>query len=302
MSKSYLRKARFLYSVCIAVLSVSTAMGKIVVYETDFDALVPGQTQYQPGDPNHDGWFLLGADTDGYGQIQSDIARGLYALEQFAAIEAGTGHQTINKRELVRPDLSVHPRVTLQADFFAHTSDPNARNTYTASLKVLGGPHPGYEILAFHLYSGNGNIKGDDGVSLSVYAFDGKDNHFVIPLSVGQHLQWDRWHSVELVIDQQQDGYVSITVDGQSQDISGYALHRSYYQGQWRRGQWIDCFHAEIVPTDNFGAQTDDVSYFDNISLTVGCPDEFLSDLNYDCLVNMFDLAMLASEWLAGQL
>ena len=173
-------------------------------------------------------------------------------------------------------------------------------NSYAGSLLVVGGPHPGYLILGFGLNSGNGAVKKEAGVSVSVTAFNGVDNHFAIPLTVGQGLAWDEWHEVELVVHQGEDRYVSLRVDGAEQDLSGYQPPRSYYEGAWLRGQWIDAVHAEIVPVDNFGAETDDEVWWDDVSVTVDCGLALQSDLNGDCRVNVLDLAVMAGEWLMG--
>lgn len=269
-----------------------------VFYATDFDSLRPGFTEYQPGDPNHDGWFLVGAGPLGYGEIQDTIANSGRALHEHAAVEAGSGAQTIDNRAIMPPDLSQYPLITLEADFYASTSNPDARNSFAAALEVSGGPHPGYYILGFGLSSGNGAIKREAGVNVELTGFNGVDNNGPVPLTTGKGLAWDSWHHLKLVINQREDRYVSLTVDGQTEMPEGFGLPRSVYEGQWNRGQLIEAIQAVIVPVDNFDEESDDDVYWDNIMLYGEC--DLRADLTGDCKVTLEDLSILAAEWLMG--
>ena len=269
-----------------------------VFYATDFDELAPGYTQPHPGDLGQDGWFLAGAADFGYGRIQDVIANQGQALQGHADINAGSWGQTINKRDLDPPDLSLSPVVTLEVDFYAVTSNQNARNSYIAAMEAVGGPHPGFYIMGFGLNSGNGQLKSEAGVSVSLSFFNGVDNNESVPLTTGQGLSWETWHHIKLVIDQRADRYVSLTVNGDTQLLEDYVLPRSPDEGVWKRGQLIEAIQTVIVPVDDFGEASDDDIYWDNLALYGQCP--LRADLSGDCRVDLEDLALFAAEWLMG--
>lgn len=135
-------------------------------------------------------------------------------------------------------------------------------------MSVGGGPHPGFEIIGVGLGGGNGTPKSDTGVSVTLGYFNGVDNNEVIPLTVGQRLTWDAWHSVTVALDQVNDSYLFVTVDGNTQNLSGYTPGRSYDGSQWLRGQLIEGITAQIVPDDLGGVRTDDNVYWDNLKVT----------------------------------
>jgi hypothetical protein len=240
----------------------------LFVYSTGFDTLLVGETTAYPGGAGQDGWYSAAAVAPAYGEIQETIANTGRALHQYVDDANLSGAQKIDRREIsTPPDLSQNPIVTLEVDFYCHTSDLSQNNPYAASIKVEGGPHPGYVILGFGLNSGNGPVKSDAGVNVSVSYFNGADNNDVIPLTVGQGLAWDGWHSLTLVINQAEDTYVSLMVDGQGQDLTGYALPRSNDEGTWRRGELIEAVTAEIVSQDFGETSTSDDVYWDNLEL-----------------------------------
>jgi hypothetical protein len=201
--------------------------GETVVYTTDFDSLTIGLTQNYPGDPGQDGWFFVGAGTNGYGEIQNSIANAGNALHEFA--------------------------------------------------------------------SGNGMLKSERGIDVNISAFNGVDNNSAVPLTIGQGLAWDTWHTLTLVMHQTEDHYISLTVDGEMEDLTAYPLPRSEYEGVWNRGQLMETINAQIVSS---GELTDDDVYWDNLSLSINC--DLKADLTGDCKVDLEDLAVFASEWLAG--
>jgi len=285
----------FFLVICFLVFPAIVAAVETMVYQTNFDVLAIGPTLPDPGDPNQDGWFLVVAGGSGYGEIQNTIAHTGNALHEYASMDAGPGSQTIDQRKVNPPDLSIIPVVTLQVDFYAHSSDLNTSNGYAAGLTVNGGPHPGFEIIGLSLASGNGMLKSERGVDVTVSAFNGIDNNYAVPLTVGQGLDWDTWHSLALAIHQTDDHYVSLTVDGETQDLSGYALPRSPDQGVWKRGQQMEAFVAQVISS---GELTDDEVFWDNLSLSGKC--DLKADLTGDCKVDLEDLAVLASEWLCG--
>ena len=254
----------------LAPTSGSLAPAKVVVYKSRFNALSAGLTQPFPGAPRQDGWFSELALPPAYGEIQKDIARGRQALHEFTSTSVPDFTQTIDKRFITPPDLSSYPVITLQVDFYAHTSDLSASNIYGAWIGVTGGPHPGFEMLAFSVNSGNGVPKGEAGVNIGLSRFNGVDNNEPIPLSVGQNLAWDTWHRVIVVANQVSDRYVSITVDGQSEGLKTYLLPRSdVAPGVWERGQLLEEIQAVIAPNADFGGASDDDIYWDNLIITV---------------------------------
>lgn len=251
----------------------SATRAKVIVYKSNFNSLAAGLTQPFPGAPRQDGWFSELALPPAYGEIQKDIALGRHALHEFTSPSVPDLTQTIDKRFITPPDLSRYPLITLQVDFYAHTSDLTASNTYDAVIIVSGGPHPGFEMMQFNVNSGNGTPKGIAGVNISLSRFNGVNNNERIPLSVGQNLAWDTWHRVTLVADQAGDHYISLKVDGKSEDLSAYTLPRSEVApGVWERGQLMNAIEAVIAPNINFGGASDDDIYWDNLNITVERP------------------------------
>lgn len=118
------------------------------------------------------------------------------------------------------------------------------------------------------LGAGNGTAKNITGLNVGLAAFNGSDNNFGVPLTVGQDLSFDAWHSVSLVIDQGLDHYVSLTVDGQSEDLSAFTLPDGFTQGQPVRGNLLQQLRAEIIAGDGGGDRTNDDIYWDNVSMT----------------------------------
>ena len=233
-------------------------------------------------------------------QIQDTYANTGRALHQYVDETNPSGQQKIDKRQITPPDLAENPIVTLSVDFYCHTSDLSKNNPYLALLSVVGGPHPGFTILGFGLNSGNGPVKNEAGVNVSVSYFNGVDNHEPIPLTVGQGLSWDGWHRIILVINQAEDTYVSATVDEQTQDLTGYTLPQSYYEGEWLRGQLMEAITAQIIPHDFVDASTSDDVYWDNLTLTVGeksHPTTCEGDFDNDGDVDGSDLAVFAADF-----
>jgi len=251
--------------------ATASASPRLIVYRSNFNSLSAGLTQSFPGAPCQDGWFSELAISPAYGEIQKDVALGRYALHEFTSPSAPNFTQTIDKRLITPPDLSRYPLMTLQVDFYAHTTDLNASDIYGAVIVVNGGPFPGFEILQFSLNSGNGTPKADAGVNVGVSWFnEAANNGEPIPLTVGQNLAWDTWHSLTLVADQASDHYVSLKVDGQSEDLSAYTLPRSEVApGVWERGQLMEEIQAVIAPNSDFGGASDDDIYWDNLLITV---------------------------------
>lgn len=240
-----------------------------IIYATNFDNFVPGLTQPYPGTGGQDGWYQELAQAPGFGEIQNQASVSGKALHEFTSSTVPGLFQTIDKRLITPPNLRRYPRITLQVDFYARTSDLDAQNIYDAFLTVNGGPHPGYEIVGFGLTSGNGVPKAEAQLNIVLNSFNGQDNNMPVLPFVGQNLAWEQWHRVILVIDQSRDRYVSITVNGHKEDLSSYTLPRSELDGVWSRGQLMEEIIANIAPHVEYAGMSEDDIYWDNLRILV---------------------------------
>ncbi len=244
---------------------------KPIVYQTNFDQFVLGQLQPFPGHLRQGGWFhVLGGD-DSYGEIQDQIALGGNSLHQHTGATVPANYQTIDQINLTPRSLNGTGTITLSADFFPVTSNLEATNGFNARLLVAGGPHPGYEIISFVLGGGHSATRNETGVFVGLPTYSIEQNNIVpVPLTVGTHLAWNSWHNVKVVIDQTNDTYRSITVDGFKQDLDGFKPYRNTLDGvNWVRGQLIEKLEASIVPLGEGVNRTDDDIYWDNIQVRV---------------------------------
>jgi hypothetical protein len=285
-----------LFAVGLAVALALPAAAD-VVYETNFDDLTLGQTENPPL-PGHDGWYMERAQGEAFGEIQDFEAKPLpgQALRQFAPASNGPGNQTIDRRA-VDPAIEINDVITISFDYFCNSSDYAAANIYEAVFSVWDTTHPGYLIAKLKFEGGNGVPKSDTGVSLTLYAWNGIDNNEYIFLDVGQNLAWDEWHSIELVIDYPNDQYVSVTVDGETEDLSMYQPERSW--PEFQLGTHISRLEAQVIPWpwDDPDISDDNVIW-DNLSITLGsvqpdCP----GDLNGDGLRDQSDLGILLASY-----
>lgn len=269
--------------------------GQDVIYETNFDSLAVGLLPAPPGAANQDFWYYVVRGTDGVSEIQSVIANSGHALHEYASQAADIYVQTFDARS-INPAVDVFGMtlVMLTVDFYAHSSDLTTTDFYNAFIKVTGGPHPGYEIIAMGISSGNGALKNERKLDLDFAAFNGVDNNYIFSTAAGRTLEWDTWHTVTIVIDQNSEHYVSITVNGVTEDVSTHPLPRSNDSGVWKRGRLIDAISAGLIAN----GQSDDNIYWDNVLLSKEC--SLKADLTGDCIVNLEDLAIMASEWLLG--
>lgn len=250
--------------------TISAGASRVVLdYRETFDTLMLGRTQLFPGLPNQGGWYRELAEGDAFGEIQNAISRSRNALHEHTAITVPPNLQTIDKNFLGVYPLGDKAIITLQADFYAHTSNQNAVNNYKGALTVTGGPHPGFELIGFNLVAGNGTPKSLTGVNVYLSAFNGAENNEPIPLIVGQNLAWDTWHRVKIMIDHDDDTYMSITVDDQTQVLTGFRPPRNTDGLQWLRGQQIEFLNAVLIPDDVGGNRTDDDVYWDNLRVRV---------------------------------
>ncbi len=260
----------------VSVLLLVSSLGWInspiqhqMVYQTNFDDLSVGLTQPFPGATGQDSWYRLLAVGDAFGEIQGAIAHRGQALHEHTAITVPPHLQTLDQRNLIPADLDTYSIITLSVDFYAHTSDLNTLNPYTAVFEAWGGPHPGYKIIQFGLGAGSGVPKNVTGLNTLLSAFNGVNNNVPIPLTVGQNVAWDTWHHIVISLDHKNDTYRYITVDGQTQDLTGFLPPRSYDGVEWKRGQLIEHLVTGVVPIETDGDRTDDDVYWDNIRLEV---------------------------------
>jgi len=260
----------------LAATEAPSSPSAVTVYSNNFDTMTLGATLAYPGAAGHGGWYQGSAPAPAYGEFQSTTAYAGKALREFIVAANTDASQTIDRRDLTAPNLATHPLITLSARFQAKSSDITALNEYNASLVAGGGPHPGYEIIAFGVYGGNGVAKQDSGANVGIAMFNGSNNNELVPLTVGQGLGWNAWHQITLKANQRNDRWVSITVDGQTQVLTPYTLPRSEDGGVWQRGSLIEQLSALIVAIDSFGDQTSDDIFWDTVSLTVDLPPEVL--------------------------
>jgi hypothetical protein len=249
---------------CLTVGTVPDADAAFL-YQENFDALAVGHTQPFPGDSGQGGWYAVLAVGDAFGEVQDALGNPGRALHQFAPATNPASLQTIDDRPFA--PVAVAGLVTLSFDFYARTSDPTAVNNFIASLTAIGGPHPGFQIIGVGIGAGNGTPKNVTGVNVNLAAFNGTDNNVPVPLTVGQSLAFEQWHSVSVTLDHDLDRYVSITVNGATQDLSVFQPPRSFDGGMALRGALIETLSAGIIPDDVGGVQTDDDIYWDNILL-----------------------------------
>jgi hypothetical protein len=253
----------------VAGLLLAPALARAdLVYGENFDALSPGVTQSFPGDAGQGGWFSALAVSPAFGEIQGAIAQGGQALHEFTSASNAPAVQTIDRHDFAAFDVSGSPLITLSFDFYAHSSNLDAVNLFSAVLEATGGPHPGFQIIGVGLGAGNNTPKIVTGLNVGLAAFNGIDNNGPIPLAVGQGLAFDAWHHLSVSLNQAQDRWISITVDGQTQDLSAYLPPRSFLDGGVsQRGQLIETLAASLIPDDLGGVRSDDDIYWDNVSL-----------------------------------
>jgi hypothetical protein len=263
-------------STALCVLAIlccwsSSALGDIL-YQTNFDSLALGHTQPFPGAPGQDGWYSQLAVGAAFGEIQGAIANPGRALHEFGPASNPASLQTIDTRGIPSTNVSTSPLITLSFDFLAHSSDLSAVNGFNASMTANGGPSPGFQVIFVDIGAGNGTPKNVTGVNVSLAAFNGSDNNVPIPLTVGQQLSWNTWHSVTVALDQVDDTYRFITVDGQTQTLAGFLPPRSFPGSVGVRGQLIESLSALVIPDDVGGIRTNDDIYWDNVRLTAVLP------------------------------
>lgn len=243
----------------------------VVIYGSDLNALSVGAIAPAPGSPGQDGWVTELVSGAAEGTVLDDGATHRRILRVLAPASNPPGLQTIVRRQLPVTNLAAVRNLTLRFDFRCRTSDLQASNTYTADLAAQGGPHPGYSMIGVRLASGNGVPKSQAGVNLALDHFNPTaQNNEPVPLTVGQSLAWDVWHSACVTIDPALDRYVMVTVDGRSQALDAYQPPRSCENGNCLRGQLVEKLQVEAIPTEWLApyGRSDDELDVDNILLT----------------------------------
>lgn len=264
----FARQCASLTAVAVVFLGLAhSGLGANFVYQQNFDGLSVGHTQPFPGAPGQGGWYNAFAQGSAFGEVQAAVANTGQALHEFTAATNQNQQQTIDKRDFSAVDVNALPLVTLSLEFYAHTSNLNAVNNFIANMTAFGEPGS-FNIIGIGLGGGNGTPKAQTGVGVHLAAFNGVNNNDPIPLSVGQHLAFDTWHSVSVTLDQIQDRYVSITVDGNTQNLSAFIPERNFPFGLPVRGHLITYLSAQVVPDDVGGVRSNDDVYWDNVSLT----------------------------------
>lgn len=240
----------FLTGILNVGLAAICPVSGATLYSTTFDFLEVARTE-NPARALHDGWTRDNLAADDYGEIQNSISLGGNALHEFSAITTGDATQSGDFRRFPTAiSTSGLGTLTLAASFFGASDDYSLVNPYAANLLVSGGPFPGFSIIDFGLHSGNGTPKSVAGLNVGLGRFNGLNNNEPVALSVGQKLAWEQWHDLVLTVDLLNNEYLSLTVDGVTQNLTGIALPRSNTSMGWLRGQLIETLRAEVVASD----------------------------------------------------
>lgn len=248
----------------LAVNISSPAQADVILAE-NFNSLTLGFTQPAPGAPGHGGWYSAEIVSPSFGEIQNTLANTGNALRVFSS-SANVDAQQANVAHTVGPiNVSASTNITLRADVYASSSDLAAQNSYLGRVSARSADGF-FEILGFELFSGNGDVKSTDRVDLTLNVFNSAiDNNTGFFPAVGEDLAWDTWHSIVLVADQVADEYISLTVNGMTQSLTGLPLPR--FGAPRIRGQEIELLDVQLIADDSFGALTDDQLFVDNLQL-----------------------------------
>lgn len=235
-----------------------------IVYATDFDDLSLGFTENPPA-PGQDGWTAIFHPGNSFGEIQNVVANGGNAIHQFTDITNTNAQQSIDSRFYDPVNVSSAVELIFDIDFNAQSSDLTTQNSYGASAGIFGDG----QLFSFSVGSGNGPVREDVGVSVGISTFNGTDNNIPLNISVGQNLAWGEWHNVQLTANLQTLEWISISVNGASQSLNGVDLPRNFNAGNPFTPTFIDEVLLQVVNIENFGDETSDSIFFDNLSLAV---------------------------------
>jgi hypothetical protein len=249
-----------------ALVAWPIASPALDVYHTDFEGLTVGETLPSPGRPGQDGWIRGGAHAGQYGEIQNQIALDGQAYHHHTGDIVRQGQGAYDQRPLASPDLTANPYVILSLDYYCVTSDLDATNFFGAGFYIYNLTDPVAMMIGCDL-RGPGPRR-PSGVSLVMDQFGGSGNP-PLPLSVGQHLAYDTWHHMQLVTDEASGNYVALTVDGATQLLTGHAMPRIPFNGEWVRGTHLHGIQTLIFGGNTDQVQTSDDVYWDNVVLRV---------------------------------
>lgn len=252
------------YTLISLLILFPAQLGAQVIYETDFDDLTLGVTE-NPANSGQDGWTSIFHPGASFGEIQDQVSNGGRAIRQFTDITNTNAQQSIDNRSFSSVNTASISEILFDIDFHASSSDISTRNSYGAQATIDGDG----QVFGFSVDSGNGQVRSDVGVSVGLSTFNGIDNNFRIGLSVGQNLAWDQWHELELRADLITDEWISITVNGQTQSLAGIDLPRNFPGGIPATASFLDRVTLQVVNSENFGEETSDSIFFDNLSLQV---------------------------------
>jgi len=253
-----------IFATLVILISSLPVQAQEVVFATDFDDLSLGLTENPPV-PGQDGWTAIFHPGNSFGEIQDVVANGGNAIHQFTDITNTNGQQSIDSRFYDPVNVSSAVEIIFDIDFNAQSSDLTTQNSYAASAGIFGDG----QLFSFSIGSGNGPVREDVGVSVGLSTFNGTDNNIPLGISVGQNLAWEEWHSVQLTANLQTLEWVSISVNGASQSLSGIDLPRNFNAGGPFTPTFFDEVSLQVVNIENFGDETSDSIFFDNLSLAV---------------------------------
>lgn len=247
-----------------------------IIYQTNYDSLAPGQVTPTPGSAGQDGYFDNSADyPNTYSTIQASIASSGKALLQVSPVSASNAVQTIAGRNVPSVLLAANPVVTLSVDFYSDSSNLSFANPYSATLDVQQVTGSFGTVAQVNIGAGNGLSKSQTGVNVNLSEYSAAaTNNVQVPTTVGRGLTWDAWHHITLVENYATGTYVSLTVDGSFEDLSGIPLPQSFdaLTSIPFLPMEIDRIDQQIV-AGRFPSQatTDEVAW-DNLSVT-GVPE-----------------------------
>ena len=152
-------------------------------------------------------------------------------------------------------------------------------------------------VFEFGIGSGNGAVREEVGVSVRIATFNGTDNNLGFPIGVGQNLEWDVWHNVELRADLQSSKWISISVNGDLELLDDVDLPRNFGAKGPFTPATMNRVTLQVVNGEGFGDETSDSIFFDNLSIA----GVLLGDVNCDNTVNLLDVGPFVSQLISGE-
>lgn len=259
----------FAVAALAAICLGTTALAATSIYSTDLDDLAAGPLAGHPGSPDQDWWYRVMAGL-ATAEVHPTHGHPSQCLELFAPASNGDGSQTYGIRELDDVPLWRVPQLTLRFDAYLTTSDQTTSNQYLAQVSLLDLTEALGLVTSVAFVAGEHGIPRDvSGLDVVVLGYVEGISNLPLPLTVGQDLSWDAWHTVELVLSPATGFYVSLTVDGATQDLSQHMTPRFPVQGQWQPAEFIDTIECDVVSFE-WGdpvQQTDDRVRLDNLAI-----------------------------------